>query len=103
MYGTVKDELAEVIEGPELPEPQAPAAQDPGAQAEKPYKVFEAVFETSDPKELSSLYDKVDSQLRGQYFIGLKLNITKTNQQHVLKITSNIEGSPTSSERYFIY
>lgn len=61
------------------------------------------LFETADPAALADLYAKVDAQLKGQYFIGLKLNIPKDGKEHRLKIESNVQGSLTSSERSFIY
>lgn len=61
------------------------------------------LFETTNPAELAELYAKVDAQLKGQYYVGLKLDIPKTGGEHRLKIVSNIEGSPTTSERSFIY
>lgn len=61
------------------------------------------LFETADPAALADLYNRVDAQLKGQYYIGLKLNIPKDGKEHRLKIESNIQGSPTSSERSFVY
>lgn len=61
-------------------------------------------FETSNSAELASLYAKISNQLKGQYYVGLKLvGVPKNGKEHVLKITSNIAGSPTTSERHFIY
>lgn len=61
------------------------------------------LFETSNPAELAGLYAKIDQQLRGQYYIGLKLSIPKDGKEHRLKIVSIVGGSPTTSERSFFY
>lgn len=60
-------------------------------------------YETSNSADLATLYSKISNQLKGQYYVGLKLNIPKTGEQHSLKITSKVSGSPTTSERFFIY
>lgn len=61
------------------------------------------LFETASPAELASLYDKVDAQLKGQYYVGLKLPVSKTGGQHSISITSNAGGSAATSTRYFNY
>jgi VWFA-related protein len=62
------------------------------------------LFETDNPAALADLYTRVDAQLKGQYYVGFKLEgVAKDGKEHRLKITSTVEGSPTTSERSFIY
>ncbi len=61
------------------------------------------LFQTSSPEKLADLYRRIDAQLKGQYYVALKLDIAKTGKEHRLKIVSKVEGSKTSSERSFIY
>lgn len=60
-------------------------------------------FEAAKPSALNSMYKKISNQLGNQYYLSFKLNIPKTGGTHKLKISSTIEGSPTTSERSFVY
>lgn len=60
-------------------------------------------FEAPTPNDINGMYEKVSNQLGSQYYISFKLNIPKTGGEHRLKISSSIEGSPTTSERSFVY
>jgi VWFA-related protein len=60
-------------------------------------------LEANTPQDISSIYDKINGQLTGQFVANLKLSIPKDGKKHTLKIVSNVEGSPTSSERTFVY
>lgn len=60
-------------------------------------------LEANTPAEISSLYQKIDSQLTGQFVANLKVPATKNGTVHTLKIISTIEGSDTSSERAFVF
>lgn len=60
-------------------------------------------FEAPTPADINGMYEKVSNQLGNQYYVSFKLNITKTGGEHRLKISSTVEGSPTTSERSFIY
>lgn len=60
-------------------------------------------LEANTPAEIANLYGNIDGQLTGQFVANLKLSIPKDGSSHTLKITSTIQGSPTSSERSFIY
>lgn len=60
-------------------------------------------LEANTPTEIANLYTNIDGQLTGQFVANLKLSIPKDGSTHTLKIVSNVEGSPTSSERSFIY
>lgn len=60
-------------------------------------------LEANTPAEISQLYANIDGQLTGQFVANLSLSIPKDGKEHVLKIVSNVEGSPTSSERRFVY
>lgn len=60
-------------------------------------------LEANTPTEIANLYTNIDGQLTGQFVANLKLSIPKDGSSHTLKIVSNVEGSPTSSERSFIY
>ncbi len=60
-------------------------------------------LEANTPSEISSLYGKIDSQLKGQFATNLTVTIPKDGSSHTLKIISNIEGSETGSERIFVY
>lgn len=62
------------------------------------------LFETDDPAQLSDLYSRVDQQLKGQYYVRIKLEgVEKTGGEHRIKIMSTVGGSPAISERSFIY
>lgn len=60
-------------------------------------------LEANTPGEISSLYQKIDSQLTGQFEANLKVPAAKNGAVHTLKIVSTIEGSDTSSERAFVF
>ncbi|MEP6710333.1 MAG: VWA domain-containing protein, partial [Candidatus Saccharibacteria bacterium] len=60
-------------------------------------------LEANTPTEISQLYSNINGQLTGQFVANLKLSLKKNGSSHTLKIVSTIEGSPTSSERSFIY
>jgi VWFA-related protein len=60
-------------------------------------------FEAPTPADLNGMYEKVLNQLGTQYYVSFKLNVAKTNTEHKLKISSNVQGSPTTSERSFVY
>lgn len=60
-------------------------------------------LEANTPTEIATLYDRIDGQLTGQFAANLKLSTPKNGSAHTLKIISNVEGSPTSSERSFVY
>jgi VWFA-related protein len=60
-------------------------------------------LEANTPTEISGLYGNIDGQLTGQFVANLKLSVPKDGSTHTLKIVSNVEGSPTSSERSFAY
>lgn len=60
-------------------------------------------LEANTPTEIANLYGNIDGQLTGQFVANLKLSIPKNGSAHTLKIVSNVEGSPTSSERQFVY
>jgi len=60
-------------------------------------------LEANTPAEIGELYDRINGQLSGQFVANLRLKTSKTGAVHTLKIISTVEGSPTSSERSFIY
>jgi VWFA-related protein len=60
-------------------------------------------FEAPTPADISGMYEKISSQLGNQYYVSFKLNVPKTGGEHRLKISSTVEGSPTTSERSFVY
>lgn len=60
-------------------------------------------FEAPTPADLNTMYQKISDQIGNQYYLSFKLDIPKTGGEHRLKITSTIEGSPTTSERSFVY
>lgn len=60
-------------------------------------------FEAPTPADLATMYQKISDQIGSQYYLSFKLNIPKTNTEHRLKISSTVEGSPTTSERSFVY
>ena len=60
-------------------------------------------FEAPTPADLGTMYQKISNQIGNQYYLSFKLNINKTGGEHRLKITSTVEGSPTTSERSFVY
>jgi VWFA-related protein len=60
-------------------------------------------FEAPSPAQIRLLYRKVDAQLAGQYVLRFVLDIPETGEEHRLKITANVAGSPTFSARSFAY
>ena len=60
-------------------------------------------LEANTPTEISNLYKNIDGQLTGQFVANLKLTIPKNGAVHTLKITSVVDGSPTTSQRSFVY
>lgn len=60
-------------------------------------------LEANTPSEISQLYERIDSQLTGQFVANFKVPLTKDGSRHTLKIISNVEGSETGSERVFVY
>jgi VWFA-related protein len=60
-------------------------------------------FETPSPSRIGQLYRAVDRQLAGQYMLRFVLDIPKTGEEHRLKISADVVGSPTFSSRSFIY
>lgn len=55
------------------------------------------------PAEINGLYQSINSQLQGQFKINLTLPVQKSGSRHTLKVVSNVEGSPTSSSREFVF
>lgn len=76
---------------------------DPTAIREIAEKSGGMYLEADTPAKISSLYDSIDGQLRGQFVTNFKMPIKKTNTMHTLKIISTVEGSDTGSERVFLY
>lgn len=76
---------------------------DPTAIREISEKSGGLYLEADTPSKISSLYDNIDGQLRGQFVTNFKMPIKKTNTMHTLKIISTVEGSDTGSERVFLY
>lgn len=76
---------------------------DPSAIRDIAEKSGGLYLEADTPADITSLYDKIDGQLRGQFVANFKMPINKTNTMHTLKIVSTVEGSDTGSERVFFY
>ena len=76
---------------------------DPSAIRDIAEKSGGLYLEADTPANITSLYDKIDGQLRGQFVANFKMPIKKTNTMHTLKIVSTVEGSDTGSERVFFY
>ena len=60
-------------------------------------------LEANTPSQVRALYEKIDSQLTGQFVANFRVNIDKNGKKHTLKIISNVEGSETGSERVFVF
>lgn len=60
-------------------------------------------LEANTPSEIRTLYDRIDSQLTGQFVANFKVPMKKNGSTHTLKIISNVEGSDTGSERVFVF
>ena len=60
-------------------------------------------FEATTPADLDALYRRVDQQLAGQYVLRFRLDLPRTGAERRLRIETNVRGSPTVSERSFVY
>ncbi len=60
-------------------------------------------LEANTPSEIKTLYNRIDSQLTGQFIANFKLPMKKDGSTHTLKIISEVEGSDTGSERVFVF
>ena len=60
-------------------------------------------LEANTSAEIDSIYDKINSQLTGQFVANFKIKLNKNGSEHTLKIVSEVEGSATGSERVFVF
>ena len=60
-------------------------------------------FEAPTPADIGELYQKVDQQLAGQLVVRFRLDLPRTGQERRLQVNTKVAGSPTVSERSFVW